>query len=111
MEDEVPGQIPLFTVEDARQELAGQLTALREANVAKVLELRGMGRSMNPGNVALVRLETLIDLLLDEDARLQLDVTFETRMGDVLDASLSSVRRSQLATNDVPGTNGGLIIG
>lgn len=117
MEDEVPGQLPLFDLseeeqlDNARHELTSKLGILRKNNAAKAMELRGMGQILNPGNVALVRVESLIDMIFDDDARLQLDVTFETRMGDILDASLTNVRRSQLASSNAPGTGGGLILG
>lgn len=109
--DELDGQQPLFDLTDGQQvdeaiwDLKTQHHDLRKSNQSKVQELRKLGRQIDPGNVALVRLQCLAEMLFDEDALLQLDVATEARMSEVLDQAQASARRSSLLGGNGFGPN------
>lgn len=103
MQDEIAGQEALFALSDTdREEQKSQLedavAQARAGNAGRMSELRGLNRKMDPGNVALVRLDCIVEVLFgaDEISRLQFEKLFEERMAEVLDQAVTSVRRAHL---------------
>lgn len=83
---ELPGQLPLFGNPEPTPELNTEptLDELRAENQSTFERLRAMGAFPNPGSVLAMRLELLIDTLLTDAQRTAYDLTFETKMRDML---------------------------
>ncbi len=109
-------QLPLFDVPEQRTDvdplsvsaLKAELRRLRDRNLAAVDALRRGGVRPDPVTVLAIQLDTLADLLFDDEARLQYDVLRETRMGAFLDRCRADLRQAELLNSR--GSNGGRII-
>lgn len=126
MADELPGQLAFdlgLEADEAeahadREQRQFELAQIREANAARVKALMELGRRPDPGGVLMARVNLLLDLLLDPDARTEFEMAFEATMTDMLDQAIGQARQMSLlvpATPPVPAprqpsTGGGLII-
>lgn len=112
-------QLPLFdlpdqpaTEPDEDAALAAELRRVRDRNASMVEVLRRGGVRPDPITVLAIQLDTLIDLILDPEARLRFDLLRETRMAGFLNRCLADLRQAELlATRRPTGTtNGGRLI-
>ena len=97
-------------VEQARRELHAKLGAIRQSNQAKYRALLAQGEVPDSGAILITRLETLLEMLLDGDARLAFDLGFEQRMTTVLNECLASARQRQLLVPAPKAAPPGLIV-
>jgi AcrR family transcriptional regulator len=105
-------------VEQARQELERKLAALRRSNEQKYRALVRQGAVPTSESIIMTRLETLLAMLLDGDARLAFDLRFEAEMTELLNRCLTQARQRHLTAPAADGpvgsppvvTRGGLIL-
>jgi hypothetical protein len=84
-----------------------EIEKLQQSNVSKVQALAGMGKGIDPGALANIKIDVFIQSFLDEQAQLVYVRNLEVKIREILDAALSEVRQQQLVQG-TPGT--GLII-
>ncbi len=87
--------------------LAARLIDLRDDNITKLRELATFRRRPNPELVAQMRLDALLDLVLDDLGRVRFELIFETRIAEMLDGALREARQAEL----LDGTGIGAAIG
>lgn len=83
----------LLTVAERRQ---ARIVELRHRNTARLKELRSHGASIDLGQVALLHVQCLIELALDDEQRAELEELVEQRMSSSLQAALSDLNRLKL---------------
>jgi hypothetical protein len=86
-----------------------EIKKLQQGNVEKVRALAGMGRNIDPGSVANIKIDTFISLFLDERAQASYVLQMERNLREALDSALSDVRQQSLV-NGVTPHKGGLIV-
>jgi hypothetical protein len=72
------------------------LTKLRKRNEQKLIALGQQGATVPDGLVIMTRIDTLLDLFLQPDQRVQFEFAFETQMEEILNKFLSQVRQAVL---------------
>lgn len=110
-EDPLPGmpEPPEAVIDNTRATLEKQLADVRVTNHAKYKSLVQQGFTPTAEAILMARLETLLELLLNEDGRLGFDLAFERRMTDILNDTLAAARQQALLGNGGP-PSGGLIV-
>ena len=104
MSDRVVVDLSSVTMED--------LEKLRKRNIQKLQSIGQQGAAVDPTNVIGIRLDTFLDLFLDDAQRIQFEFAFETRMSESLDKVLSQLRAASLTQGvAVPSTSKLLIPG
>lgn len=86
----------------AEQQLRDQLADIIHSNQEKAQQIQRHGATLDPRTVLMIRVNTLLDLLLEPPARLRFDVLFEARMANLLDTALSECRRRDLLGGTQP---------
>ncbi len=90
-------------VDQARTVLQNKLDEIKQINRGKYENLIQMGASPAPTAILMARLETLLEMVLDGDARIGFELGFEGRMHDLLNECIAEVRQRKL----LDGTGGG----
>ena len=85
------------------------LDKLRQRNIQKLQAIGQYGASVDPTNVIGIRLDTFLDLFLNDEQRIQFEFAFETRMSESLDKVLAQVRAASL-TQGVSSSQGSKLI-
>lgn len=93
-------------IEKARAALRAQLASVREINRQKYRALLSMNAEIAPPGVIMARLETLLEMLLDDDARLGFDLGFENKMTEVLNQCLAEARQAHITGSRPNGARG-----
>jgi hypothetical protein len=85
------------------QEFASDLPAAREVvqklqqgNLGKVQALAQMGKQLDPGAIANIKIDTFIASFLDEGAQLVYVRNLETQLRNILDEELKASRQEML---------------
>lgn len=86
-----------------------EIKKIQQGNIEKVRALAGMGRNIDPGSVANIKIDTFINHFLDERAQASYVLQMERNLREALDAALSEVRQQSLV-NGVNSHKGGLIV-
>jgi hypothetical protein len=73
-----------------------EIEKLQQGNMDKVKALAGLGRAIDPGSVANIKIDTFIQHFLDEDAQAAYVLAMETNLRGALDAALSEIRQASL---------------
>lgn len=115
MDAHLPGQLPLFDepatpFSPEHQEQVRTLDQLRVENQRVYGQLLAAGAVPDPRMVLSLRLEILIDKLLQGADRVHFDVMFETQMAELLTACQSQLSRAQLLAPTQAGPPGGGLI-
>lgn len=72
------------------------LESIRQRNSQKLQAIRQQGANLDISGIAARRLDTLIDLLLTQEQRIQFEFAFETNMSEILDDALVELRKASL---------------
>jgi len=72
------------------------LESIRQRNSQKLQAIRQQGANLDISGIAARRLDTLIELLLTQEQRVQFEFAFETNMSDILDDALVELRKASL---------------
>ena len=83
-------------VVDLTQVTQEDLDSVRQRNSQKLLAIRQQGANLDLSGVAARRLDTLLDLMLSVEQRIQFEYAFETGMTEVLDKALAELRMATL---------------
>lgn len=86
-----------------------EIYKLQQGNVSKVNALAQNGKAIDPSALANIKIDTFIETFLDEGAQLVYVYNLETRLRQMLDEALKTVRQEAL-TEGVATSKGGLII-
>lgn len=86
-----------------------EIYKLQQGNVNKVNALAQNGKAIDPSALANVKIDTFVETFLDEGAQLVYVRNLETRLRQILDEALKTVRQDAL-TEGVATNKGGLII-
>jgi hypothetical protein len=86
-----------------------EIYKLQQGNVDKVNALAQNGKAIDPSALANVKIDTFVETFLDEGAQLVYVRNLETRLRQILDEALKTVRQDAL-TEGVATNKGGLII-
>lgn len=87
------------TVVDLSEVSMEDLDALRKRNIQKLQAIAQYGANIDPTNVIGIRLDTFLDLFLNDVQRIQFEFAFETRMAEALTKVLAEVRANSLKGN------------
>lgn len=83
-------------MEDNIKELKKKVEVLQQQNKEKVKGLANFGRGVNADYFLQLKLDTLIEMFLDEKQQLEYVLELETRLQQSLNAALSQVRMETL---------------
>ena len=73
-----------------------EIKKLQQSNMDKVKALGNLGRGIDPGSVANIKIDTFIQHFLEEEAQAAYVLAMETNLRNALDAALSEVRQAAL---------------
>jgi hypothetical protein len=73
-----------------------EIKKIQQGNIDKVRALAGMGKALDPGSVANIKIDTFIEYFLDEEAQAAYVLVMERKIRQALDAGLAEVRQSSL---------------
>lgn len=102
---ELPLGIDTPEADAERARLQAELAVIRRTNAAKMTELAALSARPNPTSVLSTRIETLINLALNDFDRLHFELAFEKGMVEGLDICLTEARKLAF-TRGVPSGNG-----
>lgn len=72
------------------------LDSIRNSNMDSLRALQVEGAMLDPVNIVLTRINTLLDCFLNEEDRVQFEYLFETRISELLRSAHQEVTRSRL---------------
>ena len=81
---------------DLTQVSMEDLDKLRNRNMQKLQAVGQFGAAIDTNSVAAIRLDTYLDLALNDEQRIQFEFAFETRMSEQLDKVLAQARAHAL---------------
>lgn len=79
-----------------------EVRKLQKINQDKVRSLGQMGKGIDPGSLANLKIDTFVESFLDEPAQLVYLRNLETRIRQALDEALAQVRQEQLVQGVTP---------
>lgn len=68
----------------------------RHSNAGLVQEMHQLGGVIDSGAVSMLQMQALIDVLLTDDQRAELELLFEDRIGLALENTVANLRRQKL---------------
>jgi hypothetical protein len=84
------------TVIDLTKITEDDLEKVRQRNSQKLTAIRQQGANLDLSGVAARRLDTLLDIMLTKEQRIQFEYAFETNMTEILDSALTQLRMASL---------------
>lgn len=73
------------------------LEKLKQSNLDKLKALEGMGITLSVGDLAFLKMEAVIELLVtDEDDKVKLEQLIEKKKKEVIDQVMAEIRKQQI---------------
>lgn len=82
---------------------------IQNQNIGKIQALARAGKTIDPGALANIKIDTFVEMFLSQDAKAAYVLAMETNFQAALDEGLAMIRQEQL-TEGTPGQQNKLII-